>query len=113
MIKDNTATGGITMASARYSLTLSPSIKNSKEYLFTRNVKIYDRKNLKISLLSLFLNTIEPVVLKFQNILKIYEIVSAWAGFKERATNSAYVEYPNKVFMPPTNKNFTNLLGSF
>ena len=44
-------------------------------------------------------------------ILKIYEIKSAWDGLKERATNKAYVEYPKRVFIAPTNKNFTNLLG--
>lgn len=40
MMNDNTATGGMTMASAKYSFTWSPSIKNSRANLFTKNVKI-------------------------------------------------------------------------
>lgn len=54
-----------------------------------------------------------PVVLKFQNTPKIYDIRSALEGENDSVTNNAYIEYPKRVLIPPTKRNFTKRRSKF
>ncbi len=61
----------------------------SKKYLFIKKVVKYDKKNLKIRVLFLFLKTILPVVWKLNKIPMTYEIARDNVGRERMVTQIA------------------------